>query len=279
MTPADEDKLSGGLTKLSEEDPTFRTSYNEETGQTVISGMGELHLDVLVDRMTREFGVASSVGRPQVAYRETIRKTYEAEGHFVRQSGGRGQFGHVEIRLEPREPGSGFEFVNEVKGGNIPQQYITPVRRGVEQAMATGVLAGHPVVDVKVTLLDGRYHEVDSSEMAFATAGSIGFKAAMAKASPVLLEPIMQLEISCPEEYFGDVMGDVTSRRGNVLGVEARANLQIIRAQIPLMETFGYTTILRSMTQGRASSSMEFDHYAEVSQDIVAATSGVANNI
>ncbi len=277
-TKSDQDKLGQALRKLSEEDPTFRTSYNEETGQTVISGMGELHLDVLVDRMTREFGVASSVGRPQVAYRETIRKTYEAEGHFVRQSGGRGQFGHVEIRLEPREPGSGFEFVNEVKGGNIPQQYITPVRRGVEQAMATGVLAGHPVVDVKVTLLDGRYHEVDSSEMAFATAGSIGFKAAMAKASPVLLEPIMQLEISCPEEYFGDVMGDVTSRRGNVLGVEARANLQIIRAQIPLMETFGYTTILRSMTQGRASSSMEFDHYAEVSQDIVAATSGVANN-
>jgi elongation factor G len=275
---ADQDKMGQALRKLLEEDPTFRSVFNDETGQTVISGMGELHLEVIVDRMTREFGVACTVGRPQVAYRETILKAREAEGHFVRQSGGRGQFGHVELLIEPQEPGVGFEFVNKVRGGNIPQQYITPVRQGIEQAMTSGILAGHPVVDVKVTLLDGRYHEVDSSEMAFATAGSMGFKAAMAKASPVLLEPIMKLEISCPEEYFGDVMGDVTSRRGNILGVEARGTLQIIRGEIPLAETFGYTTTLRSMTQGRASSSMEFDHYAQVSQDIVAATTGVASN-
>ena len=275
---SDQDKMGQALRKLLEEDPTFRSVFNDETGQTVISGMGELHLEVIVDRMTREFGVACTVGRPQVAYRETIRKAREAEGHFVRQSGGRGQFGHVELLIEPQQPGDGFEFVNKVRGGNIPQQYITPVRQGIEQAMTSGVLAGHPVVDVKVTLLDGRYHEVDSSEMAFATAGSMGFKAAMAKASPVLLEPIMRLEISCPEEYFGDVMGDVTSRRGNILGVEARGNLQIIRGEIPLAETFGYTTRLRSMTQGRAASSMEFDHYAQVSQDIVAATSGAASS-
>ena len=275
---ADQDKMGQALRKLLEEDPTFRSVFNDETGQTVISGMGELHLEVIVDRMTREFGVACTVGRPQVAYRETIRKAREAEGHFVRQTGGRGQFGHVELLIEPQEPGAGFEFVSKVRGGNIPIQYINPVRQGIEQAMTSGVLAGHPVVDVKVTLLDGRYHEVDSSEMAFATAGSMGFKAAMAKASPVLLEPIMRLEISCPEEYFGDVMGDVTARRGNILGVEARGNLQIIRGEIPLAETFGYTTALRSMTQGRAASSMEFDHYAQVSQDIVAATSGAAAN-
>ena len=266
----DQDKMGQALGKLIEEDPTFRSTFNDETGQTVISGMGELHLEVIVDRLTREFGVGSDVGRPQVAYKETIRKPAEAETRFVRQTGGRGQFAHVILDVEPLGPGKGFEFENKIRGGNIPQQFIPAVRKGVEQALKNGVLGGFGVVDVKVTLSDGSYHDVDSSEMAFTTAGSICFKEAMRKASPVQLEPIMKVEIATPEEFFGDVMGDVTSRRGQVQGMEGRGSLQIVRAMIPLAETFGYTTNLRSMSQGRATSSMEFDHYAEVSAEVVA---------
>jgi elongation factor G len=266
----DQDKMGQALRKLIEEDPTFRSTFNDDTGQTVISGMGELHLEVIVDRLTREFGVGSNVGRPQVAYKETIRKHAEAETRFVRQTGGRGQFAHVILNIEPLAPGKGFEFENSIRGGNIPQQFIPAVRKGVEQALENGILGGFGVVDLKVTLTDGSYHDVDSSEMAFNTAGSICFKEAMRKASPVQLEPIMRVEIATPEDFFGDVMGDVTSRRGQVQGMEARGSLQIIRAMIPLAETFGYTTNLRSMSQGRASSSMEFDHYAEVSAEIVA---------
>ena len=269
----DQDKMGETLRKLSEEDPTFRASYNEETGQTVISGMGELHLDVIVNRMTREFAVDCTVGRPQVAYRETVRRAAEAEGRFVRQSGGRGQFGHVVLRVEPMEPGQGFEFVNKISGGAVPQQFILAVQQGVKQALVNGTKAGYPVVDVKVTLFDGSFHAVDSSEMAFSMAGSMGFRAAMEKASPVVLEPIMELEVAAPEAFLGDVMGDLSSRRGQVQGVEVRGSLQIVRAMVPLAETFGYTTTLRSLTQGRATSSMEFDHYAEVPQNILAAAS------
>ncbi|MEE9277168.1 MAG: elongation factor G [Dehalococcoidia bacterium] len=270
---SDQDKMGQALRKLAEEDPTFRATYVEETGQMVIFGMGELHLEVIVDRMMREFNVGCNVGRPQVAYRETIRHPAEAEGRFVRQTGGRGQYGHVVLRVEPLDRAGGFEFENKVTGGHIPQQYIPAVRRGIEQALANGVLAGHAVVDVKVTLLDGSYHDVDSSDLAFATAGSMGFRAAIKRGNPVLLEPIMKVEISTPEEFCGDLLGDVSARRGQVQGVERRGNLQIIRAMVPLAETFGYTTVLRSMSQGRATSSMEFDHYAEVSQDVVAAAS------
>ncbi|PZC43099.1 MAG: elongation factor G [Chloroflexi bacterium] len=261
---ADQDKMGQALRKLSEEDPTFIAEYNEETGQTIISGMGELHLEVIVDRMTREFSVGCTVGRPQVAYRETVRKTAENRTRFVRQTGGRGQFADVVLRIEPLPPGSDNEFTNAIKGGNIPQQYIPSVAKGVQQAQHNGVLGGHGVVDVKVTLLDGSYHEVDSSEMAFNTAASICFQELMRKAKPVMLEPVMKLEISTPEDFLGDVVGDAASRRGAVQGVEARGTVQIVRAMIPLAETFGYTTTLRSMTQGRATSSMEFDHYEEV---------------
>ena len=269
----DQNKMGEALRKLSEEDPTFRASYNEEAGQTVISGMGELHLDVIVNRMTREFGVDCTVGRPQVAYRETVRRAAEAEGRFVRQSGGRGQFGHVVLRVEPMEQGQGLEFVNKIRGGAVPQQFIPAVQQGVTQALVNGTQAGYSVVDVKVTLLDGSFHAVDSSEMAFSMAGSMGFRAAMEKASPVVLEPIMELEVASPNEFLGDVMGDLSSRRGQVQGVEVRGSLQIVRAKVPLAETFGYTTTLRSLTQGRATSSMEFDHYAEVPQNILAVAS------
>ena len=267
----DQDKMGQVLRKLSEEDPTFIAAYNEETGQTVISGMGELHLEVIVDRMTREFGVGCTVGRPQVAYRETVRQTAEAETRFVRQTGGRGQYAHVILRIEPLTPGSENEFETKVRGGNIPQQFIPAVRKGVRQAEENGVLGGHGVVDVKITLLDGSYHDVDSSEMAFTTAASICFQDVMRKARPVMLEPVMKLEISTPENFLGDVVGDVSSRRGQVRGVEARAAIQIVSAMIPLAETFGYTTTLRSMTQGRATSSMEFDHYEEVPQAVAEA--------
>ncbi len=260
---ADQDKMGQALRKLAEEDPTFIAAYNEETGQTIISGMGELHLEVIVDRMTREFRVGCNVGRPQVAYRETVRRTAEHETRFVRQTGGRGQFAHVILRIEPLPPGSENTFENSIRGGAIPQQYIPAVAKGVEQAQRNGVLGGHGVVDVGVTLVDGNHHEVDSSEMAFTTAASICFQEAMRRAKPVMLEPIMKLEISTPESFLGDVVGDVSGRRGHVHGIEARGTTQIVSAMIPLAETFGYTTALRSMTQGRATSSMEFDHYEE----------------
>ena len=270
-TKADQEKLGDTLRKMVEEDPTFRAAFNEETGQTVISGMGELHLEVIVDRMTREHGVACTVGRPQVAYKETLRRRVEAETRFIRQTGGHGQYGHVVLRVEPRGRAQGFEFVNEVRAGHIPSEYIPAVRSGVLQAMQSGPLGGYPVVDVKVTLLDGSYHQVDSSELAFNTAASMAFKDALAKGNPVILEPIMKVEIAVPDESFGDILGDVSARRGHIQGVEPRGNIQVIRALIPLSETFGYTTVLRSLSQGRAMASMEFDHYAEAPQSILAA--------
>lgn len=267
-TKADQDKLGIALGRLAEEDPTFRVYTDEETGQTIIQGMGELHLEVIVDRLLREFKVEANVGQPQVAYRETIRETVKAEGKFVRQSGGHGQYGHVWLELEPMEPGAGFEFVNKIVGGVVPREYIPAVENGVRDAMANGILAGYPVVDVKVTIYDGSYHEVDSSEQAFRIAGSMGFKEGCRKGRPVLLEPIVSLEIVTPEEFMGDVMGDINSRRGNVMGMDARGNSQIIHAEAPLAEMFGYATALRSMTQGRAVSSMTFHHYAEVPASI-----------
>lgn len=267
-TKVDQEKLSEALSKLAEEDPTFRVSSDEETGQTLISGMGELHLEILVERMKREFRVAANVGRPQVAYRETIRKKAEAEGKFVRQSGGRGQYGHVWLEIEPAERGDGIEFVNAIVGGAVPKEFISPVEDGVMEAMRSGVLAGYPIEDVKVTLFDGSSHEVDSSEMAFKIAGSMGFKEAARKASPVLLEPLMAVEVVTPEEYMGDVMGDLNSRRGKIDGMTPRKDAQIIRAHVPLAEMFGYATALRSMTQGRAIFTMQFSHYGEVPRNI-----------
>jgi elongation factor G len=263
-TKDDQDRMGEALVKLSEEDPSFRIRFDQETGQTIISGMGELHLDVLVDRMKREFRVEANVGRPEVAYKEAIRKSAKAEGRFVRQSGGRGQFGVARIEIEPLERGTGFEFVDEVVGGEIPREYIGPVEQGIKGAMESGILGGYPVVDVRVKLIGGDYHDVDSSEMAFKTAGSMAFQAAMERADPVLVEPVMKVEISTPEEFFGDVLGDVSKRRGEVQESEQRGVLKVVRAFIPLATTFGYATDLRSMTQGRASSSMEFDHFDEV---------------
>ncbi len=270
-TKSDQDKLGDVLRKMMEEDPTFRANFNEETAQTVISGMGELHLDVIVDRMKREYNVSCTVGQPQVAYKETIRKPVEQDFRFVRQTGGHGQFAHVVLKVEPREPGQGFEFISAVRGGNIPTEYIPPVRKGVLEALRNGPLGGHPVVDVKVTLIDGSFHPVDSSEMAFSTAASMGLKEALLKARPVLLEPIMKVEAVTPEEAFSDVLGDLNARRGQVQGIQPRGNVRVILALVPLAEMFGYTTALRSMSQGRATSSMEFDHYAEVPQNIAAA--------
>lgn len=267
-TKADQDRLSEALNKLADEDPTFRISVNEETGQTLISGMGELHLEILVDRMKREFKVEANVGRPQVAYRETITKKVQAEGKFIRQTGGRGKYGHVWIEIEPNEKGKGYEFVNKIVGGVIPKEYIPAVSAGIEEAMRNGVLAGYPVVDVKVTLFDGSYHEVDSDELSFRIAGSIAFKEAAKKASPILLEPIMEVEVVTPEEYLGDVMGDLNSRRGKIEGFSARKDAQVIRALVPLSEMFGYATILRSMTQGRALYTMQFAFYQEVPKQI-----------
>ena len=267
----DQDRLGSALRKLVEEDPTFRVEFNDETGQTLISGMGELHLEVIADRLRREFNVVCTVGRPQVAYRETVRRATEAEGRFVRQTGGRGQYGHVVIRLEPGQPGSGFEFNDETVGGVVPTHFIPSVRRGVEEALRNGVVGGFPVVDVKVALTDGSYHAVDSNEMAFATAGGIAFREAMRKADPVQLEPVMRAEIATPDEFFGDVLGDVSGRRGQVHGTEVRGPLQLVHAQLPLAELFGYTTKLRSMTQGRATASIEFDHYAVIPQSVLAA--------
>ncbi len=267
-TKADQEKLGEALNKLSEEDPTFRVSTNEETGQTIISGMGELHLEIIVDRMRREFRVEANIGKPQVAYKETIRKKVQAEGKFVRQSGGRGQFGHVWLELEPNEKGKGFEFKNAIVGGVVPKEYIKPVEQGIIEAMKNGVLAGYPMEDVKVTLFDGSYHEVDSSEMAFKIAASIGFKEGARKADPVLLEPIMEVEVVTPEEYMGDVMGDLNSRRGKIEGITPRKDAQVIRALVPLSEMFGYSTTLRSMSQGRAIYTMELSHYDEVPRSV-----------
>jgi elongation factor G len=267
-TKADQEKMGIALQKLAQEDPSFRVATDEESGQTIISGMGELHLDIIVDRMKREFKVEANVGAPQVAYRETIRRPVEQEGKFVRQSGGRGQYGHVWLRIEPQEPGAGFEFENAIVGGVVPKEYIPAVGKGVEEQMGNGVIAGYPVVDVKVTLYDGSYHDVDSSEMAFKIAGSMGFKAGAAKADPVLLEPVMKVEVVSPEEYMGDVMGDLNRRRGIVQGMEDAPAGKVIRAEVPLGEMFGYATDLRSATQGRATYSMEFQKYAEAPNSV-----------
>ena len=267
-TKAGQDKMAVALQKLAEEDPTFRTYTDQETGQTIIAGMGELHLEIIVDRLLREFKVEANVGKPQVAYRETIRKKVKAEGRFVRQSGGRGQYGHVWIEVEPLEPGQGYEFVNKIVGGVVPKEYIQPVDNGIQEAMESGILAGYPVVDVRVTLFDGSYHEVDSSEMAFKVAGSMAFKEAMKKADPVLLEPVMKVEVVVPEEYMGDVIGDINSRRGRIEGMEPRAGAQVIRGYVPLAEMFGYATDLRSKTQGRGVYTMQMSHYEEVPKNI-----------
>jgi len=275
-TKADQEKMGIALSKLAQEDPSFRVHTDEESGQTIISGMGELHLDIIVDRMRREFKVEANVGKPQVAYRETIRKEVEADGKFVRQSGGRGQYGHVKIRLSPTEKGEGYSFENAIVGGSVPKEYIGAVDKGIKEAMTHGVIAGYPVVDCKVTLFDGSYHEVDSSEMAFKIAGSMAFKNAANIASPVLLEPIMKVEVVTPEDYMGDVMGDLNRRRGIVQGMEDSPSGKLVNAHVPLSEMFGYSTDLRSQTQGRATYSMEFGHYAEapnsISEEIIKKT-------
>ena len=277
-TKADQEKLGISLSKLASEDPSFRVRTDEETGQTIISGMGELHLEIIVDRLMREFKVDANVGKPQVAYRETITKKVKVEGKFVRQSGGRGQYGHVWLEVEPQEPGKGYEFVDAIKGGVVPREYIPAVDKGIQEAMNTGVLAGFPVVDFKVSLIDGSYHEVDSSEMAFKIAGSMGFKEGCHKASPVLLEPIMSVEVVVPEEYMGDVIGDLNSRRGRIMGMEGRSGAQVVTAMVPLALMFGYATDVRSATQGRATYSMTFDHYEHVpksvSEEIIAKVKG-----
>ena len=277
-TKADQEKLGISLSKLASEDPSFRVRTDEETGQTIISGMGELHLEIIVDRLMREFKVDANVGKPQVAYRETITKKVKVEGKFVRQSGGRGQYGHVWLEVEPQEPGKGYEFVDAIKGGVVPREYIPAVDKGIQEAMNTGVLAGFPVVDFKVSLIDGSYHEVDSSEMAFKIAGSMGFKEGCHKASPVLLEPIMSVEVVVPEEYMGDVIGDLNSRRGRIMGMEGRSGAQVVTAMVPLAQMFGYATDVRSATQGRATYSMTFDHYEHVpksvSEEIIAKVKG-----
>jgi len=267
-TKADQDKMGIALGKLAEEDPTFRVRTDQETAQTIISGMGELHLEVIVDRMFREFKVEANVGRPQVAFKETISGTAQAEGRFIRQSGGRGQYGDVWLKVEPMERGKGFEFVNGIIGGSVPREYIKPTEEGVREAMEGGVIAGYPMIDLRVTLFDGSYHEVDSSEMAFKTAGSMGFKEAARKANPILLEPVMLVEVVASPEFFGDVLGDINRRRGHIIGTEERGGSQVIRANVPLAEMFGYVNELRSMTSGRASYSMEFSHYAEVPKSV-----------
>lgn len=267
-TKADQDKMGMALVKLSEEDPTFRTETDEETGQTTISGMGELHLDVLVDRMRREFKVEANVGAPQVAYKETIRKAAKVEGKFVRQSGGRGQYGHVWVEFAPLEPGEGFIFENKIVGGSVPREYVPAVQNGIQESLRNGMLAGYPVLDIKATLVDGSYHDVDSNEMAFKIAGSMALKAAKSKCDPALLEPIMKVEVVVPEEYMGDVIGDVNSRRGRIEGMDTRGNAQLIKSFVPLAEMFGYATSLRSRTQGRGNYSMHFDHYAEAPKSV-----------
>lgn len=279
-TKADQEKMGIALQKLAEEDPTFRVNSDEETGQTIIAGMGELHLDIIVDRMKREFKVEANIGAPQVAYRETIKKEVNAEEKYVKQSGGKGQYGHVLIKLIPQEPGAGYEFENAVVGGRIPREYIPAVDKGIQEALTRGIVAGYPVVDVKVELYDGSYHDVDSSEMAFKIAGSMAFKKGAAMANPILLEPIMKVEVTTPEEYFGDVMGNVSSKRGQIVETTDRGTAKVIRATVPLAEMFGYATDLRSMTQGRASYAMEFSHYFEVPSNVaekIKADRGVKN--
>jgi elongation factor G len=277
-TKADQEKLGMGLAKLMAEDPTFRVRTDQETGQVVISGMGELHLEIIVDRLKREFNVEAAVGRPQVAYKETITRGAEGEGRYIKQTGGRGQYGHAKIRLLPRKPGEGYEFDNQIVGGAIPKEYIKPIDQGIQEALTTGVLAGYPMDDVKVELYDGSFHDVDSSEMAFKIAGSMAFKDAAQKAHPVLLEPMMRVEVVVPEEYMGDVIGDITSRRGHINAMEARGGSQVINSRVPLAEMFGYATDLRSRTQGRGSYTMHFDRYepapASVSQEVVAKVQG-----
>ncbi|MBM3813433.1 MAG: elongation factor G [Acidimicrobiia bacterium] len=277
-TKADQEKLGIAIGKLVQEDPTLKVYTDQETGQTILSGMGELHLEIIVDRMKREFGVEANVGKPQVAYRETIRRAAEAEGRFVRQTGGRGQYGHVWLKVEPLETGKGFEFVNGIVGGVVPKEYINPVEKGVKEALEGGVLAGYPVEDVKVTLFDGSYHDVDSSEMAFKIAGSMGVKSAVEKAKPVLLEPVMSVEVVVPEDYMGDVIGDLNSRRGRIEGMELRGTSQIIRSHVPLAEMFGYATDLRSRTQGRGSFTMHFGRYEEapaaIAEEIISRVQG-----
>jgi len=267
-TKADQEKMGIALKKLSDEDPTFQVRTDEETGQTIISGMGELHLEVLIDRMMREMKVEANIGRPRVAYRETIKDTAKAEGKYIRQSGGRGQYGHVWLRVEPLERGKGFEFVDEIKGGVVPQEYIKPTQKGIEEAVSKGVIAGYPVVDVQVTLYDGSYHEVDSSEAAFKIAGSLAFQDAFKKAQPVLLEPIMKVEATTPEQFMGDVVGDLSSKRGQIENMGERGQAKVVTAFVPLASMFGYATQLRSMTQGRGNYTMEFDHYQEVPKNI-----------
>jgi len=278
-TKADQEKLGISLNKLALEDPSFKVRFDEETGQTLISGMGELHLEIIVDRLKREFKVDANVGKPQVAYKETITSPAQAEGKFIRQTGGRGQYGHVKIKVEPRERGTGFEFIDEIKGGAIPREFIPAVEKGIKEATETGVLAGYPVVDVSVRLYDGSYHEVDSSELAFKIAGSMAFKDAVRRASPVILEPIMKVEVVVPEDFMGTVIGDISSRRGKISGTELRGGMQAIRAEVPLAEMFGYATNLRSLTEGRGLFTMEFSHYAELpemlSQGIRAKVRGV----
>jgi len=277
-TKADQEKMSIALGRLAAEDPSFRVHTDEETGQTIISGMGELHLEIIVDRMQREFGVNANIGKPQVAYRETIRRSIRAEGKFVRQSGGRGQYGHVWLEIEPMEAGGGFEFIDKIVGGSVPREYIGAVGKGAEEAMNNGVMAGFPMVDVRVTLVDGSYHDVDSSEMAFKIAGSMGFRSGCQQCKPVLLEPTMKVEVVTPEDYMGDVVGDLNRRRGKIMGMNDRGNAKVIDAEVPLSEMFGYATHLRSISQGRATYSMQFDHYEEVpasiAQEIVASVKG-----
>ena len=267
-TKVDQEKMGVALGRLAAEDPSFRVRTDEETGQTIISGMGELHLEILVDRMKREFDVEANVGKPQVAYRETIRGKTKSEGKFVRQSGGRGQYGHCWLEIEPLEAGGGFEFVDKISGGSIPREYIPAVGKGAEEAMANGVLAGYPMVDIKVTVVDGSYHDVDSNEMAFKVAGSMGFRAGCKEAKPVILEPMMDVEVVTPEDYMGDIVGDLNRRRGKVLGMEGRGNGKVIEAEVPLSEMFGYSTNVRSMSQGRATYTMTFKHYEEVPNNI-----------
>ncbi|MBI4571091.1 MAG: elongation factor G, partial [Chloroflexi bacterium] len=273
-TKEDQDRLGEALRRLGEEDPTFRTRYDTETGQTIISGMGELHLEVIADRMLREFRVEANVGRPEVAYKETITRSAKAEGRFVKQTGGHGQFGVVEIEITPLPRGAGIDVIDATKGGSIPKEYISPAKTGIKQALETGILAGYPVIDAAVSLIDGQYHPVDSSEIAFRNAGILAVREVLERADPVLLEPIMKLEISTPDDFFGDVLNDINSRRGQIVGVEQRGKLQILRALLPLAEAFGYATDLRSLTQGRATYSMEFDHYAQVPGDVAERIAG-----
>ena len=274
----DQEKLGASLAKVAAEDPTFVVRVEEETSETIISGMGELHLEIIVDRLLREFKVNANVGRPQVAYRETISQKVRAEGRFVRQSGGRGQYGHVWLELEPNERGAGFEFVDRIVGGVVPREYINSVQRGVKEALEQGVLAGYPIVDIRVSLVDGSYHEVDSSDIAFAIAGSMAVKSGVKDGAPILLEPIMTVEVVVPEEYIGEVVGDFNSRRGRISQMETRANVQVIESRVPLAEMFGYATDLRSATQGRATFHMQFSHYDPVpfsiSEEVKAAAAG-----